>query len=120
VKLSEAMMLGSTMGLKFKNDDWCTCLLGISMAALGQRNDMNREAERRYPWILKDYVYPMSIHPRPFKWGITWWADRIECGLATFEEAIDWVRSVEPQDETNSTQASPAATARDEKETVNV
>jgi hypothetical protein len=109
VKLSEAMMLGSTT-CKMVPGDWNTCALGAAANAVGIAKQMiihrdlitgtvfltNRASAiwARWPWLathpsLRGNVGIGLIVASKF--------DNSVCrGLMTFEQLVDWIRSIEP------------------------
>jgi len=118
VRLSEAIMLGSTMGLKVQNTSWRSCLIGIGISAIGKDNIGNVEALARYPWLNQSYEVPSIAASGWFAAGkpyqarsiITEMATKVELGEITIEQAVDWIRSVEPREEPcpESVQAEPS------------
>lgn len=105
MKLSEAIMLGSTIpGEPFDAMDWSCCLLGLANRAVGETtNLLPQHAEIRWPWMKKLFRSPaicdewvgVEVSITHILTGI---ALNIEAGGATLEQAVDWIRSVEPQD----------------------
>ena len=119
MRLSEAMMLGSTT-CKMEAGDWNSCALGCALNAEGVRQYAGRdgygrsiETNDRWPWI----------------WGLiddegTTFAEQIwtrfdfqVCdGRMTLEQLVDYVRSIEPDCDCNrfncnckTTQQEPAS-----------
>lgn len=92
MKLSEAMMLGSTLCV-MKPRDFDTCALGCAASAIGIRlyhGYIGRLSEicKAWPWL--DFTnYDEEIFSR---------FDDLVCrDLMTFEQLVDYVRSVEPE-----------------------
>lgn len=101
MRLSEAIMLGSTLGERLSNYSWDTCLLGISCHALGTSNHNNREAIRRWPWLRKIYTAPPDLHLDSCYSGetiLTSLCERIANGEMTIELAAEIVREIEPDE----------------------
>jgi hypothetical protein len=105
MRLSEAMMLGSTT-CKMIPNDWNSCALGAAGNAVGipQANkkvlgqsqicpDGNLRIGKigdAFPWLLDNYHAFMGVIYHLF--------DRDVCeGKMTFEQLIDYVRSIEPE-----------------------
>lgn len=113
MKLSDAVLLGSTTGHKLSNGSWNCCLLGMGVAAVVQCSDAKQEAVARWPW-LSDYMEPSYI-PSLLPWLRRYAAEHphtidgyvfltaLCCDVLdkkiTLEQAVDAIRSVEPQDE---------------------
>lgn len=112
MRLSEAIMLGSTQ-THLSATNWDHCLIGMGFHALaGLQTDIciddtgaPVEAYARWPWLQTFIQYP----PPELVGGIrgTGTASQIISGLAgrvvrgdvSLEAAVDWIRSVEPQEE---------------------
>ena len=109
MRLSEAILLGSTTAPPLNNTSWKTCLIGIGMHALGKDNIGNHEAMLRYPWLREDYEMPAHLFAGSGRGRkltarqiITGLATQIECGSISLEQAVDWIRSVEPEEPANA------------------
>jgi|ERR1700722_1856827 len=106
MRLSDAMMLGSTL-VKLNADAWNTCLLGVSVVATGGKDNWcNSECRARWPWIEIEFVPPpmidAGITPRCASAIISLLTVLVEKGAITLEQAVDWVRSVEPAEDAPS------------------
>lgn len=99
MKLSEAMMLGSST-CKMVPADWNSCALGAAANAVGIpfAKDHTEESARidamikYWPWLYDDKGYTQEFH--------TIWAtfdDRVCKGLMTYEQLVDYVKSIEPE-----------------------
>jgi hypothetical protein len=126
MRLSEAMMLGSTI-TKIDSSAWNTCLLGVSVSAEGAKNFGNFEAKIRWPWISTERVavpdflkVPCSIPGHLFwhthesanaepQYIISCAAFHVENGDLTVDKVADWVRSVEPKEPKPRTESEQAA-----------
>jgi hypothetical protein len=110
MKLSEAMMLGGTVH-KLDSGSWECCLLGVSVQALGADNHSNLEAAARWSWIDDDFAAPESLLAfcgnLQGRIIISNLSCRVQDGTITLEQAVDWVRSVEPS-EPDQEQAQPS------------
>jgi hypothetical protein len=101
MRLSEAMVLGSTLiqfdpGVFYIPSCGRGCLIGFGEAAVykGKELDLQR----------KFYLWPWLANPVPgssdnYCSAIGEMARAIRRGEKTFEEVVDWVRSVEPAEE---------------------
>lgn len=107
MKLSEAMMLGSTT-CKMIPGDWNSCALGcagnavsipqgVGLACLiGADSDgpiyRNRLIYDAFPWLLE-------CTPEGSWSGIVWYIfdNQVCLGKVTFEQLVDYVASVEPE-----------------------
>lgn len=114
MRLAEAILLGSTMGLPVSNYSWRTCLLGIGLAALGKDNICNREALIRYPWVGKEYLIDGQI--QEFRSYITGLAMKVETGEMTIDKAAELIDSVDPTPRTKEVESEAASVQ--EKETI--
>lgn len=111
MKLSDAILLGSTV-LKLNSSIYlsvdCGCLIGMGAKALGKaarelfdgKGDFNFQ---EYPWLLDKVQGPPGLGfysrtPHPAFAIIGEMARCIEDGSYTMERAVDWIRSVEPQE----------------------
>lgn len=90
MRLSEAMMLGSTM-CKMEEGNWDSCALGSAANAIGLEKKHNTderidEIYSAWPWLRGGQIS-----------GI--WVRFDHCvvpGLMTLEQLVDYVRSIEP------------------------
>jgi hypothetical protein len=106
MKFSERVVLGSTL-IKFDSlvylAEGCGCLIGMAGAASGETNLQNgNKIQAKFPWLFevrkadcpccsaRHYSYASSISCMAF---------HLEVGYATFEQALTYIRSIEPQDE---------------------
>jgi hypothetical protein len=103
VKLSEAMILGSTF-IKFDPNIYlvgqCGCLQGAGYAAAtGKGFAQGSDIAAQWPWLKQDIDDPRF--PGKSTCGtyvINAFAFAIKRGEMTLEEVVDWVRSVEPSE----------------------
>jgi hypothetical protein len=121
MKLSEAMMLPTD--IKLDSTNFCGCLLGQAFnTATGKlaKETAITEIEAQWPWLCK--VFPVPAFVAPLTNSDTHkaldiislaayildeglddlWPNLIECRLnskLTREQVVDWVRSVEPEEE---------------------
>jgi hypothetical protein len=100
MRLSEAMMLSSTLGETPTNDSWNNCLLGIACHALGKTNFENDEARRRWPWLDKYCSHPKVAGGlrRPGAALVTLISTWVTSGHISVERAAELVAKLEPQD----------------------
>lgn len=115
MRLSEAVMLGMmsidrfvpTVYLK----DGCGCLIGAGyFAATGKRSAYYKEMAEEWPWLESTFPVPtelyggcMTDHLPDGDLGrsiITFYALAVQSGSNTIEQAVDWIRSVEPAERT--------------------
>ncbi len=110
MKLSEAMMLGYTMGRELNNGSWDTCLIGISCHAVSNSYYTTLgEAYDRWPWIGISVPHPQNTEFLfPPYLILTELCGEVIAGRTTIEQVVDWVRSVEPEEPT------PAAPGKEE------
>jgi hypothetical protein len=102
--LSHAVMTGSTLKKLtscFYLDNECACLMGMGFVAAGLGSTSgNWSFEKLYaqwPWLKEEVPDPRQPgHTTLPKFVINWWAVEVRLGLATLEQAVDWIRSVEP------------------------
>jgi hypothetical protein len=99
MKLSEALMLGSTLGTKVDPWDYNACFLGIACHAMGRENITLKESIDRWPWLLEYFRHPAK--PEEIRQGEYIVSDL--CFMVcderlTLEEAVDCIRKIEPQD----------------------
>ena len=124
MKLSDAIMLGSTK-TKLNPDRWLTsdgtgCLIGIGISAICELHDiptwggLDNEILVRFPWLRQDFPVPEIAKGHDDVWGhlngfkftdlaravdiISRMAYLVKAGRMTLEQAVDWIRSVEPPD----------------------
>lgn len=122
MKLSDAIILGSTMT---KLDSSCFlaggegCLLGMGMSSFGYKTCELAEISNRFPWTDNKFICPDFVrvyksekvtslydhlggweHIREFRAQsiIGRMAVMVEEGAITLDKAVDWIRSVEPQE----------------------
>lgn len=125
MKLSDAIMLGITM-YELKPAAWfCKdggCLCGIALLAVNEEAPINLASAPilwEWPWLDKMFsVPPLCVGPvtnalgDPYGWVsyrvggseralaiISRMASQVKRGDITLEQAVDWIRSVEPQEE---------------------
>lgn len=105
MKLSEAIMLGRNL-IGLDSFTWYDreanrgCLLGMGMAALGRvEQSGNTEMLERWPWLSQAV---RGSENGPFQVdGLSWvsgLARRVENGQISFEQAVDCIRQVEPDE----------------------
>lgn len=99
MRLSEALMVGSTLGEKVSNRSWNKCLLGIACHALGEMN-FRGEGVRRWPWLLGEVGHSEIACGIPMSGSIfiTRLAARVESGEMTIQRAAEIVREIEPDE----------------------
>ena len=106
-------MLGGTL-YKLDDLDWRCCLLGVSVQASGGDNFLNREAALRWPWINGQFHVPDLLEHHGICSSatdiISCLAIRVKRGQITFEQAVDWVRSVEPAEPAETPETAPTET----------
>ncbi len=98
MKLSEALMLGSTLGEEVSNASWDKCLLGIACHALGDSNFYN-EAVMRWTWLTEKIVsHPDLLNGHPYSGTtfVTGLAIKVEEGRMTIQRAAEIVAEIEP------------------------
>jgi hypothetical protein len=107
MRLSTAMMLGGTVHT-LNAACWDRCLLGVSIKAVGGADNWyNREAVERWPWITGVCQPPVHLLdcytfyscPTVVTTIISQLAVYVEDGAITLEQAVDWVRQIEPSDD---------------------
>jgi hypothetical protein len=104
MKLSEAMMLGSTL-VKMRAGDWNNCALGVAAQAAGiSAQGRSGPIYRKWPWLEIRVEASEFFHAShilcPILWITEIWArfDKlVVCGEMTFEQLVDYVRSIEPE-----------------------
>jgi hypothetical protein len=129
MKFSEAIVLGTTTGnVKFNSCAWRSCLIGVGLSALSvpgshpamfsasiSRGPLTTEALSRWPWLSAKFKAPTplleGVGSGPFSWAfsesydylgihiVSGFATRIQVGRLTLEDALAWIRSVEPEDD---------------------
>jgi len=109
MKFSEHIVLGSTL-VKFKScvflQEGCGCLIGMAGASLGETDLGGRASADRitelFPWLTKMRVVrcPVcSVTQYSYCESVSCVAYHVEVGEMTFEQALDYIRSIEPADE---------------------
>lgn len=111
MKLSEAMMLGSTV-MKMEPRNWNSCALGCAGTAIGipqVEGDMYNATSRAqpiqkaWPWLKgtceKEWIAGGFIAIADIQAERIWLRfDNLVCnGEMTFEALVDYVRSIEPE-----------------------
>jgi hypothetical protein len=126
IPLSDAILAGSTL-LSFDPSYWyngpcghkCGCLIGMGMVAAGYEDELMGTffqmpiIEKAYPWLAEARTVPLL--PRVVKFIayahlfgqqkataahiISYMAHCVNEDLMTLEQAVDWIRSVEPKPE---------------------
>jgi len=119
MKLSEAIVLGSTQinfdpfVFLFINENGfnrepapCGCLLGMAMYADGERQDGAISFHYRWPWLFRQFPVPEIVgeiyHDRNMASAeaiISTMAFKVKAETITFEQALQWIRDNEPQEE---------------------
>ena len=110
-KFSDAVVMGSGLirfdpSIYLSVDDW-GCLIGMGAAAIGKTDCLIKDMDfyfPEYPWLYqlfetKELGLSFMSHPFPAYMIIGQMARQIKHGTYTFEQAIAWIRSVEPQAE---------------------
>lgn len=129
MKLSEAILLGSTVVPQnpggILHDDGSGCALGLALAAAGKSRYLdvvsglprtmaffrNRETvHTTWPWLRRDFAVPCSCSRDSSSNGfsiITHLFDDHVFGREdwTLERLVNWVGSVEPQEEASATRS---------------
>lgn len=105
MKLSEAMMLGSTT-CKMVPGDWNSCALGCAGNAVGipqiERLHPEQSTDGRSPWLIEYWPWLQFDEALPGMASdqcITIWKmfdSKVCSGAMTLEQLADYVRSVEP------------------------
>ncbi len=117
MRLSEAIVLGSTQ-TKLDPHDWDCCLIGMGFHALAgleadihcsPNNDHPLEAIVRWPWLENRMTAPVLLgwpdgHIASACSIISSLAVRVGRRNITFEQAVDWIRSVEPEEPKTATE----------------
>jgi hypothetical protein len=117
MRLSDAMMLGSTT-VQMVPGDIRSCALGAAGNAVGILRDEYRRLGRiqmEWPWLMNEIpkevreAAPTPILALPgyggFGRAITRTFNGPVCdGTITFEQLVDWVRSVEPDEPVEATE----------------
>jgi hypothetical protein len=108
MRLSEAIALGRTMlipGLNVFKNRTKGCALEMAMAAIGSSRSWN-SAEKTWPWLNKERISPLPCacperwyRVKQFKRCVIHIFNHVICGEITFDQLIDWVRSVEPAED---------------------
>jgi hypothetical protein len=111
MKLSEAMMLGSLV-IEFNPHLFLACgegcLRGAAFYAATGKNFMcGHEDAEVWPWLATKMLPPPGTRyskdgPSEARHIINAIAWAVECGDWTIEQAVDWVRSVEPAEPPSS------------------
>lgn len=123
IRLSEAIMAGSVL-IHFNPNFWynaipsrCGCLIGMGMVAAGYEDELMAGGLQdptiiaAYPWLIELMTPPPLPHcpsarrAYSYLWVversqaihiISYMAHCVKHGLMTLEQAVDWIRSVEP------------------------
>jgi hypothetical protein len=114
MKLSDAIILGSTT-VKLDASQWLTydhgkelckgCLLGAAFhAASGEFDASADDIVREWPWLARRAAVPSPFFVGDGSWAsiidiISSMATEVGKKRMTFEQAIEWIRSVEPAEE---------------------
>lgn len=112
MRLSDAVMLGQGL-VKFNPiiflSDGCGCLSGAGYAAAtGKREGDLYDILAKWPWLRQTFDTPTILfdgfHARDFPTDtghgmITLFALYIQQGHNTLEQAVDWIRQNEPQED---------------------
>ncbi len=109
MRLSDAVMMGYSL-IKFNPTtfltDGCGCLIGAGFAAAtGRRDGFSDEMVRIWPWLKQEFATPdvlgvmKNFAPvQEAKSIIGQMAIGVSWNDQTLEQAVDWIRSVEPPD----------------------
>lgn len=107
MRLSTAMMLGAST-CKMIPGDINSCALGAALNAVGAARvdgifDMSRvvESKRLWPWLTE--ICPCCSFAYGSHIAITF-NTKVCKGEMTFEQLVDWVRSVEPDEPIETTE----------------
>ena len=107
MRLSDAVMLGQGL-VKFKPENFlingCGCLIGAGFAAVtGLQDGDSSKMMEMWPWLEEQYDVPAILgnvrdcFSRDNAKGIIGLlAFSIQWGEVSLEQAVDWIRSVEP------------------------
>jgi hypothetical protein len=101
MRLSEALLLGSTLGETLKNDSYRSCLLGVACRAIGKENGGNDEVKTRWPWTEEwKFTHPVMGLTMliPLRYVLTRMCDRVLDGTMSIDDVVAYVRSVEPSE----------------------
>lgn len=98
MKLSEAMMLGSTT-CKMIPKDWDSCALGAAANAIGIPHYVGVDYFNRIADIVKEWswILEFSSEGQYLTFIFHKFDDEVCGGKMTFEELVDYVISVEPK-----------------------
>jgi|SRR5882724_6263728 len=104
MRLSDAIALGRTLVVL---DPSCyqRCLIGLGYHAIGKNAfDGWLHEWPDYPWLRKQFIVnpPFGIHPSYAYNVISMLAHKVKSSSISMEQAIDWIRSVEPEENTTS------------------
>ena len=112
MKFSEQVVLGSTL-IKFKSyvflQEGCGCLIGMAGAALGETYLGGMKSEDRigelFPWLEKYRVVRCPVcfvTHYSYCETVSCVAYHVESGQWTFDQALAYIRSIEPGDEADT------------------
>lgn len=105
MRLSDAIATGRVMGVHLDPNNFCGCAIALGLEAVGKRDRHSSSAnfstaKLEWPWLDACFDHPL-IHIQDTGVGIVsdlFW--EVYNGDRTLDELIDWVRSVEPPEET--------------------
>jgi hypothetical protein len=110
MKLSEAIVLGAGL-IRFDPGIYlgggCGCLIGMGAAAIDKKDRLVVEGEfafPEYPWLSEKFPAPAGLlymtagTPWPAYMIIGQMARQIKLETYAFEQALAWIRSVEPEE----------------------
>lgn len=120
MKLSEAILLASTMGEKPHNDGgWDCCLAGVACHAVGRTNLFNEVAPELWPWLTEplrgldgQFAY---LEGYPARFLLTAMCTRI-----SMEEASSVIASIEPRSEPEAIEGGDPVESEQRAEAINV
>jgi hypothetical protein len=107
MKFSEQVVLGSTL-IEFAPEvyleDGCGCLIGMAGAALGEKDFQTGEYEKleeHWPWMCEKRLIACPVcyvvHPC-YRASISCVAYHVHQSRWTFDQALSYIRSIEPPD----------------------
>ena len=106
MKFSDLVVLGSTI-IEFDPavylQDNCGCLIGMAAAAkTGLLDLVDGEVWKIFPWLHEKRYLPCPVCGVPYftaSASISCMAVHMWCEKITFEQALDYIRSIEPQEQ---------------------
>lgn len=107
MKFSEQVVLGSML-IKFQPEIYlengCGCFIGMAAAAMGNKTFKALD-KKMFGWLFEPRVvecpHCFAVHPN-YSASVTCVAIHVENGTVSFDQALAYIRSVEPPDEVDS------------------